>query len=71
MMAKAKTKTDSKPRVKLTGQNGNAFNLLGICQRVAREAGWSNERVNEFLKEAQSGDYDNLLRTCHKYFDVR
>lgn len=56
--------------VQLIGQNGNAFNILGICQREAREAGLTEEQITEFCEEAMSGDYDDLLRTCMKYFTV-
>ena len=64
-------KASDKPSVKLLGADGNAFNLLAICQRAARKAGWKSERVDEFTEEATAGDYDALLRTCCKYFDVR
>lgn len=57
-------------KVQLTGQDGNAFYILGRCQQAARKAGIPQEKINVFLEEAMSGDYDNLLRTCMKYFDV-
>lgn len=60
-----------KPRLILTGENGNAFNVLGKCCLAARKAGWSKERLDAFKAEAMSGDYDNLLRTCLKHFNVR
>ena len=56
--------------VKLTGQNGNAFNILGICLRAMHRAGLSKGECAVFLKEATSGDYNDLLLTCIKWFNV-
>jgi hypothetical protein len=68
----ATTKANArKPPVKLTGQDGNAFAILGLCQRAAKDAGWSQERRDEFMAEAQSGDYGHLLATAMRFFDVR
>lgn len=55
--------------VQLTGMNGNAFNLLGLCKRAAQKAGVSDTEVKAFLDEATAGDYDHLLATCMKWFD--
>jgi hypothetical protein len=57
-------------RVKLTGEDGNAFFILGRCQTAARKAGLSKEEMDRFDQEARSGDYDTLLQTCMKWFDV-
>lgn len=57
----------SKPVLKLVGEDGNAFALLGKAQRVARQ----NKMDWEAIKaEATSGDYDHLLATLCKHFDV-
>jgi hypothetical protein len=56
--------------VQLVGQDGNAFIVLGLCQRAAQKAGLSKAEIDEFFKEAQSGDYYHLLDTCRKWFDV-
>lgn len=58
------------PPLQLSGVDGNAFNVLGLAQQVAREAGWDDEKISEFMAEATAGDYDHLLQTCMKYFDV-
>lgn len=55
--------------VELVGGDGNAFFILGRCQKAARRAGLSKETIDEFHKEATSGDYDHLLQTCLKWFD--
>ncbi|MBX9725731.1 MAG: hypothetical protein K2X09_00575 [Rickettsiales bacterium] len=55
--------------VRLTGQDGNAFNILGICQRAAKKAHVPAEDIKAFMDEASSGDYDHLLATCQQWFD--
>lgn len=61
---------ETKPILKLVGQDGNAFMILGLAQRAAKKAGWSKEEISEFMTKAQSGDYDHLLQTCIEYFEV-
>lgn len=57
-------------RVKLIGEDGNAFTILGKVTRALREAGVSAEERQRFMFEAQSGDYDNLLRTVMNWVTV-
>jgi hypothetical protein len=60
----------TKPKVKLTGENGNAFVILAACVKAARKAGWSTQMIREFRDKAMAADYDSLLRTCMEYFEV-
>ena len=50
--------------VKLVGENGNAFVIMGKVAAEMRQAGVPEEEIETFTKEATSGDYDNLLQTC-------
>lgn len=68
---KIMTKIKGKPELVLDGVNGNAYAILAEARKVGRKAGWSKEEVDKFLEEAKLGDYDNLLFTCAKYFEVR
>lgn len=61
----------SKPRLPLSGMDGNAFYILGTARKVARKAGWTDAQIEEFTQKAKSGDYDNLLQVCEEFFDVR
>jgi len=61
----------NKPKIKLTGTDGNAFSILGIARRAAKSAGWTSIQIEDMMKEAMSGDYNNLIGTVSKYFDVR
>ncbi len=60
----------TKPALKLVGQDGNAFAILGLAIRAARKAGWSQEQIDEYKSEATSGDYDNLLAVTMDHFEV-
>lgn len=46
----------------LVGQNSNVYNLLGGWADAATKNGWSKEDVDKVIKQATSGDYENLLR---------
>lgn len=38
----------------------NAYEIMAVYNRKARRAGVSKKVISKVLKEAQSGDYDNL-----------
>ena len=56
--------------VELVGKDGNAFNILGICRRAMKRANLSESEIEAFTTEATSGDYNHLLTTCCKWFNV-
>ena len=56
-----------KPIVRLIGEDGNAFTIIGRVVRALRKAGYSEEEVREYRKDATSGDYDNLLRVTMEW----
>ena len=60
----------TKPTVKLTGQNGNAFSIMGRVKKALMQAGADKEYVDKYLKEATSGDYDHLLVVSMEYIKV-
>lgn len=57
--------------VTLTGQDGNAFAVLGRCREAARNAGLSEDEIANFMDEAMAGDYDHLLQTAMRWFEIR
>ena len=57
--------------VNLLGEDGNAFFILGKVKKAMRRAGIAQEVIDEFNKEATSGDYDKLLQTVMKYVEVK
>ena len=56
--------------VQLSGEDGNAFNLMGIVNRALRNADAPQKDIDAFIKEATAADYNHLLRTCMKWVHV-
>jgi len=57
--------------IPMNGEDGNAFAILGRVNREMRRAGLTAEERTEFIAEATSGDYNHLLATVMKWFDVQ
>lgn len=58
-------------KVQLVGEDGNAFNILGLVTRTLRAAGVPKEERDLFVQEATAGDYDHLLATCMRWVVVK
>lgn len=58
-----------RPIVKLVGEDGNAFSVLGRAAKAMKRAGWKKEDIDAFYNEATSGDYNHLLATVMRYCD--
>ena len=56
--------------VQLTGRDGNAMSIMASVTRALKRHGVEKEEVDAFMKEAMSGDYDNVLRTAMKWVEV-
>jgi hypothetical protein len=62
--------TETKPRVKLTGTDGNVFALSGLVMRALRKAN-QPEKADEFSKKLfQCGSYDEALALMSEYCEV-
>ena len=61
--------TKEKPKVKLVGEDGNAFAIMGRVAGALKKAGYSKEEIDIYRDKATSGDYDNLLRVTMEYVD--
>jgi len=59
-----------KPTVKLIGQDGNAFAIMGNIKQALKSAGADKEYIDKYISEATSGDYDHLLAVSMLYVDV-
>lgn len=55
--------------VQLSGEDGNAFAILGRVSKALRRAG-HGDAVKAFMDEATSGDYDHLLNTAMQFVTV-
>lgn len=58
-------------KVQLTGNDGNAFAVLGAVTKAMRRAGIEQAEIEKFRTEAMSGDYDHLLQTAMATVEVR
>lgn len=56
--------------VRLVGEDGNAYAVLGAVLRALRQAEVPEAVVQEFLAEATAGDYDYLLQTVVRWVEV-
>jgi hypothetical protein len=55
--------------VKLVGQDGNAFMILGKVSRALKQGGHP-ELAKEFVEKATQGDYNELITTVMEYVEV-
>ena len=60
----------NKPTVKLVGEDGNAFSIMGGVKKALMLAGADKEYIDQYLNEATSRDYDHLLVVSMVYVDV-
>jgi hypothetical protein len=61
--------TGKKVICKLTGEDGNAFAILGRVIGAMKRAKWNEEEIEEYRKQAKNGDYDHLLQVTLEYVD--
>jgi hypothetical protein len=54
-------------QVQLSGEDGNAFAILGRTAGALRRAGVLQEEIDQYFAEATSGDYDHLLSTTMRW----
>jgi hypothetical protein len=55
--------------VPLTGEDGNAFAILGRTAGALRAAELPQEEIDDYFAEATRGDYDHLLQTTMRWVD--
>lgn len=48
--------------VQLTGNDGNAFSIMGQVTKAMKQGGCTKQQCDEYMTEAMSGDYNNLLQ---------
>ena len=60
----------TKPTVKLTEENGNVFNLIGLTKKALVKAGLRDEG-NEFVRKAfRLSSYHDVLNLISEYCEV-
>ena len=58
-------------KVRLAGEDGNAFAVLGRVRRAMQEAGVPEDEITAFVVEASRGDYDHLMETVVRTVKTR
>jgi hypothetical protein len=58
-------------KVRLSGNDGNAFAVMGEVKSALKKAGASKEELDQYLADSMSGDYDNLLRVAMDWVVVK
>jgi hypothetical protein len=67
-MIRAKQKHTGPIVVDLTGPDGNAFALIGLATRLAKQLGIDSHTINVIKTKMMSDDYEHLLKVFDKYF---
>jgi len=57
-------------KVKLVGNDGNAYAILGNVRNALKKAKVPETEIKQFMEEATSGDYNKLLQTCMEWVEV-
>jgi len=60
----------TKPTVKLVGEDGNAFSIMGRVKKALMRAGADKEYIEKYLKESTVADYSYLLSVSMEYVNV-
>jgi hypothetical protein len=59
-----------KPVVKLIGEDGNIFSIMGKCTKALKIVG-QNEQAKELTEKIfSSSSYDEALQICMQYIEV-
>jgi len=57
----------TKAPMRLVGEDGNAFAIMGRAMKALRRAGNPPEVIEKYKAEATSGDYNHLLMVTMEY----
>lgn len=63
-------KEEKKPKVKMVGEDGNAFAIMARCHKAWRKANKLEPVWHEIRQKMMKGNYDHLLNTVMEYFEV-
>ena len=67
-MIKQKETQNKGIEIDLTGPQGNAYYLLGLANRWAKELQFSDSYREEMLEKMRSSDYENLIQVLDNEF---
>lgn len=58
-----------KPKCRLTGENGNIFNIMGKVVRTLKRTG-HRDKAEEFIEKSKDLSYDGIIRLAEDYVNV-
>lgn len=61
----------SKPVVKLIGQDGNVFMIIGLTNRALKQAGLEAEAKEFVYKAYSASSYSEVLQLVTQYCSIR
>ena len=64
-MAIKKKQLSSRIEIDISGPDGNAWNLMGLARRYAKQLGKDGEKITARMME---GDYEHLLKVFDSEF---
>lgn len=53
----------------LVGVDGNAYCIMGYVVSALKQEKCSKDKIDEYVREATSGDYDNLIQVSIRVLD--
>ena len=59
-----------KPKVELSGTDGNAYFVMGKIRKALVRAKVPKEVVDEYIEISKSGDYGKVIATASEYADI-
>ena len=60
---------DYNQKYTLVGIDGNAFSIMGYVSKCMRQEGMSRQDIENYRKDARTGDYNNLLAVSQDMID--
>lgn len=59
----------NKPVAPIIGADGNVFNLIGICSRALKDAGYYDKATEMANRVTSSGSYEEALSIMCEYIE--
>ena len=56
-------------KIRLSGEDGNAFAIMARAKQAARRAGVSSDDIKDYLDKATAGDYNDLIQVTLKWWN--
>jgi len=56
--------------VQLTGNDGNAFAIMGAVKAALKQNQVPQDEIDQYLNDSMAGDYDHLLQVAVRWVTV-